>query len=268
MSTIDLTIDGVACTCEPGEYLWDVAKRNGIAIPALCRSDAFPDHKACCRVCIVEVEINGRSKVVTSCVYPVERACTVRTNSPKIAEERAVILALLAKRAPLSDVIAEMAADACAQIEAADDSQPEKGENPAALSLAGFDRLREIDESACILCGLCVEACNSLGTGAISTVNRGTDKQIDTPYSKASSACIGCVSCANVCPTNAISYRQDAHTRTIWNRTFERATCSRCGSPMGTVEALRHAGAEGDPLCDACRKKASADAMMTTYRLV
>ena len=52
---LHITIDGKDCTCERGEYLWDVAKRNGIPIPVLCRSDAFPEHRACCRVCIVEV---------------------------------------------------------------------------------------------------------------------------------------------------------------------------------------------------------------------
>ena len=54
--TLTITIDGKECTCEKGEYLYDVAKRNGIFIPVLCRSDAFDDHRACCRVCIVEVE--------------------------------------------------------------------------------------------------------------------------------------------------------------------------------------------------------------------
>ena len=36
--TYDIVIDGKTCTAEHGEYLWDVAKRNGIEIPALCRS--------------------------------------------------------------------------------------------------------------------------------------------------------------------------------------------------------------------------------------
>ena len=70
--TYDIVIDGKTCTAEHGEYLWDVAKRNGIEIPALCRSEAFPEHRASCRVCIVEVVARGRSKVVTSCVYPIE----------------------------------------------------------------------------------------------------------------------------------------------------------------------------------------------------
>ena len=107
--TYEIVIDGKTCTAEHGEYLWDVAKRNGIEIPALCRSEAFPEHRASCRVCIVEVVARGRSKVVTSCVYPIEGECEVHTNSPKIVQDRKVLMALLAARAPESDLMAAMA---------------------------------------------------------------------------------------------------------------------------------------------------------------
>ena len=148
---LHITIDGKDCTCEKGEYLWDVAKRNGVFIPVFCRSDAFPDHRACCRVCIVEVEIRGRSKVVTSCVYPVEQECVVRTDSDRIKEERSVVLGLLAARAPEAQRVALLS-----KINGND----------------GFERLTVLDGEKCILCGLCVQACESLGTSAISTVNR------------------------------------------------------------------------------------------------
>ena len=169
--TYDIVIDGKTCSAEHGEYLWDVAKRNGIEIPALCRSEAFPEHRASCRVCIVEVVARGRSKVVTSCVYPIEGECEVHTNSPKIVQDRKVLMALLAARAPESDLMAAMA------------SHMGAGE--------GYERLEPLDAGKCILCGLCVQACESMGTGAISTVNRGVDKEINTPYGEASDDCIG-----------------------------------------------------------------------------
>ena len=247
---LTITIDGKECTCEKGEYLYDVAKRNGIWIPVLCRSDAFDDHRACCRICIVEVEIRGRSKVVTSCVYPVEEECVVFTQSEKIKEERAVIMALLAHRAPDSERMAEM---------------------NKFMGRPGFDRLVSVDGEKCILCGLCVQTCNSLGTGAISTVLRGTEKKVDTPYTQPSQYCVGCLSCANVCPTGAIEYSQTETTRTIWNREFDLVFCEECGELMGTAEAARHAvGPEGDMprICDACRKRKLANEMMHTYRYV
>ncbi len=247
--TITITIDGKECTCEKGEYLYDVAKRNGIFIPVFCRHDAFEDHRACCRICIVEVEEGGRSKVVTSCVYPVERECNVQTRSEKIMEERSVIMALLAHRAP----------------EAAS-FKPMVGR----VGTVETDRLVTLDGEKCILCALCVQACNSLGTGAISTVNRGTEKMIDTPYGKESAACVGCLSCANVCPTGAIEYSEDDAVRTIWNREFELIRCGECGQIMGTRDSLALAAGNNEvpAVCDECRKKHMADEMMATYRYV
>ncbi|HAM14543.1 MAG TPA: ferredoxin [Eggerthellaceae bacterium] len=247
---ITVTIDGRECTCEKGEYIYDVARRNGVFIPALCRHDAFADHRACCRICIVEVEQRGRTKVVTSCVYPIDGECEIRTNSERIREERAVLLALLGHRAPDAELIGQMS---------------------SLYDMGGFERLVKVDNEKCILCGLCVQACDSLGTGAISTVNRGTDKKVDTPYDKPSEFCVGCLSCANVCPTGAIAYTQDNASRTIWNRAFELVRCSECGEVMGTPESIRHAvGADGDmpSVCNSCRKKELADEMMQTYRYV
>ena len=247
---ITVTIDGKECTCEKGEYIYDVAIRNGVFIPALCRHDAFPDHRACCRICIVEVEQRGRTKIVTSCVYPIDGECEIRTNTERIREERAVLLALLGHRAPDAELISQMS---------------------SLYDMSGFDRLISIDNEKCILCGLCVQACNALGTGAISTVNRGVDKKVSTPYDNPSKFCVGCLSCANVCPTGAIAYTQTETTRTIWNREFDLLFCEQCGALMGTPEAARHAvGEEGDvpTVCDECRRKKLADEMMQTYRYV
>ena len=252
--TLTITIDGKECTCEKGEYIYDVARRNGIPIPVLCRSDAFADHRACCRVCIVEVEEKGRRKVVTSCVYPIEQECAIFTQSEKILEERAIVIGLLAHRAPEAKRIAEM---------------------NSFMGTEGLDRLVTIDDEKCILCGLCVQACDGLGTGAISTVLRGTDKKVSTPYDKPSAFCVGCLSCANVCPTSAIDYTETDTTRTIWDREFQLVFCTECGALLGTAESVRHAvGADSDAdadvptVCEACRKKKMADEMMHTYRNV
>ena len=247
---LTITIDGQECTCTSGEYLYDVAKRNGIFIPTYCRHDAFEDHRACCRMCIVEVEERGKTKVVTSCVYPVEGEISVNTKSERIQEERAVLMALLAHRAPEAETFAPLV---------------------GRIGNTETDRLVKLDGEKCILCGLCVQACNSLGTGAISTVNRGTEKMVDTPYGKESAACVGCVSCANVCPTGAIEYSETESTRSIWNREFELVRCEECGAVMGTRDSVAFAAKDGEQvptICDECRKRKLADEMMATYRNV
>lgn len=246
---LTITIDGKACECEKGEYLYDVALRNGIFIPVLCRSDAFPEHRACCRVCIVEVVERGWSKVVTSCIYPVSSEVEVFTQSDKIKEQRAVIFGLLAARAPQAQGVNAMS---------------------AASGSVGKGRFVTLSDERCVLCGLCVQACDSLGTGAISTVNRGTEKEVDTPYGKASADCIGCLSCANVCPTGKIGFYEDEDSRSIWGRVFELVRCERCGAVLGTAEQLRYSarGHEAPTVCDECRKERMAEELMRTYRSV
>ncbi|MFR1056633.1 MAG: 2Fe-2S iron-sulfur cluster-binding protein [[Clostridium] scindens] len=95
---IEITINGKACTCEKGEFLLEVARRNGFYIPTLCHHPGVAE-QGCCRVCLVEVVENKRSKIVVSCVYPVERPCEVYTDSARVREDRGAVLMLLAARA-------------------------------------------------------------------------------------------------------------------------------------------------------------------------
>lgn len=242
-----IKIDGKSCECEKGEFLLQVAKRNDIYIPTLCHHESLPG-QAACRVCLVEVIDNGMHMVVASCVFPIDHEIEVLTDSPKVHEERAMVLALLRLRAPESDVIENM----CKFYGA-----PE------------LKRLSISEPGKCIMCGLCTRACTELSVGAISTVNRGVTKEIATPYHEPSDVCVGCKSCANVCPTGAIEYSEDENTRTIWNRTFKLAKCEKCGAVIGTEEevisAAKRAGHEPERLCSSCRKKQIADTFAFTY---
>jgi len=54
--SITITIDSKPCTCEPGEYLLDIARRNDILIPTLCGTNQGLRGRGSCRVCVVEVK--------------------------------------------------------------------------------------------------------------------------------------------------------------------------------------------------------------------
>lgn len=236
---MNITIDGKVCECEKGEYLLDVAKRNKIFIPTLCHHEGLGSLGAC-RVCIVEVLQNGQSKIVVSCVYPVEYEIEVFTASDKVKEQRGVILALLARLAPGAKVIQQM----------------------ASFSGADMPRLKDKEGGdTCILCGRCTTACELVGSGAIAKIDRGTAKAIDTPYGAPSDECIGCASCAHVCPTDSIPYTETATTVEIWGRTFDLPLCEVCGNPLSIDERIAAAAQTDDEdeallsLCTVCRKK-------------
>ena len=229
---MEVRINGKSCACEPGEYLINVAGRNGFDVPTFCHHEGLRG-QGCCRVCVVEMD----GRVVPACVTRLESECEVTTDSEKVLEIRKVVLALLTMRSPLSEEVAELA---------------RRYNAPALTRLKALE-----DNDRCVLCGLCVRACKSLGTGAISAVNRGVNKKIAPPFEEEPESCIGCASCAEVCPVNAISVDQTPETRTIWDRVFAMQSCSRCGESFTTQIAARHVG-EGVglnrvTLCPGCR---------------
>jgi NADH dehydrogenase/NADH:ubiquinone oxidoreductase subunit G len=115
-------------------------------------------------------------------------------------------------------------------------------------------------EELCILCGLCVRTCRDIvGVSAISMAARTPGKQVATPFKEKSEACIGCGSCAFICPTNVIPYTEKDGIRTIWGRDFELHACNVCGNYIAPKYQLEHwARITGDPVetffvCRDCR---------------
>ncbi len=182
---INLTIDGEAVSVEEGTYILQAARVNNIEIPTLCYHPALEPYGAC-RLCTVEVISRGMSKFVTSCNYPVEEGLVVNTKSPDVIELRKMLIELLLARSPNAEVIQDLAR--------------EYGVEKPTLSL---------EDENCILCGLCTRICEQrIGVSAISFVNRGVDRKIETPFQRTfdinMDVCLACGACAFICPTGAI----------------------------------------------------------------
>ena len=240
---MNLTIDGRPFEAKPGQTILEVAEQNGIKIPTLCHHEALPA-QACCRLCLVEVGEAGGTSVVVSCTYPAKDGIQVATRSDRIVSLRRTVLALLKEQAPRAQ---GALAEYC----------DEYGVSDHGLSF-NIDPMNK-----CILCGLCSKACEELGNSAIQTTMRGIDKVVAPPFNEPPQTCIGCASCARVCPTGAIECAEDADTRTIWKKTFTLLRCAKCGKPYATAEELEWLKArlvDADlnlEYCPGCRPRAS-----------
>ncbi|MDY7034996.1 MAG: 2Fe-2S iron-sulfur cluster-binding protein [Thermodesulfobacteriota bacterium] len=181
MSEILLQIDGRKVKATEGMTVLEAAKSAGIFIPTLCHHEKLEPYGAC-RICIVEVESRGWTRLVVSCIYPVEQDLVVRTRSDKVDRIRKMILELLLAHAPDAFVLQDLAKE------------------------YGADKNRfEKEASFCIHCGLCVRYCAEVKKkNAVGFVDRGTRREISFVPEIAAKECWDCKECFPLCPTEAL----------------------------------------------------------------
>lgn len=233
---------------EKGEMLLAVLRREKIDIPATCNHEAVEAFGAC-RLCTVEItrdEWKGWKNYVTSCLYPVEAGLIVRTHSDTVIELRRTLLDLQLARHPRTPLIQQMAAE-------------------YGVLKTSYEEAPDGDD--CILCALCTRVCDAMGFRAISTVGRGHGKRVAPPLDQPPPDCVGCLACAQICPTGFITYKEFGAGREIWGKQFQMVTCTRCGAPTITREfadnlaARREIPREYFDVCDACHRAELAGTM-------
>ena len=182
---LSLIIDGKEIGAHEGMTVLEAAESVGIEIPTLCHHEAITPYGAC-RLCTVEVTQRGRSKLVMSCLFPVEQGIDVQTNSERVKRLRLGVLELLLARCPSSERLQSLA-------------------KQMGMERSEFDF--HLEDKKCILCGLCVRACQEISEKVVlGFVGRGTERRVATPFNRPSDDCITCRACAYICPTKAIRF--------------------------------------------------------------
>lgn len=183
-----MQIDGNEVKAKKGMTVLEAAQSAGIKIPKVCHHEKLMPFGGC-RLCIVDVESGGWSKLVVSCVYIVEDNLVVKTRSEKIDRIRKTIIELLLAHAPNSNELQDLAHEY-----GADENRFEK------------------EASFCIHCGLCVRYCSEVKKlNAVGFIDRGINKEISFIPEIASKECKTCMECFPLCPT---SYLQAAFVLT------------------------------------------------------
>ncbi|MBU4001977.1 MAG: (2Fe-2S)-binding protein, partial [Proteobacteria bacterium] len=178
---ITFKINGKEVQGEEGQYVLQVAEKNGVEIPTMCHHKAL-EPAGMCRLCTVEMFDGRRSRYVTACNYPIWEGMEIFTASEAVIEGRKLIVEMLLARCPEVPFLQDLA--------------KKYGVEKPRFKAEGDD---------CILCGLCVRMCEKMGNSAISLTGRGLDMKVDTPFHVQTDVCKACGACAFVCPTGHIT---------------------------------------------------------------
>jgi bidirectional [NiFe] hydrogenase diaphorase subunit len=174
---ITLTMNGAAVQVEKGTTLLEAAEFYGFPIPTLCHMEGLTPYGAC-RLCLVEIGEDSKSRLVSACTYPAQEGLIVRTASKRVVRTRKMVLELLLASCPQSKTIQDLAA--------AHDVRQQ--------------RFRQEYED-CILCGRCVRMCEEqMMAKAIGFRGRGERRSLGTPFDIQSDVCRLCGACIYVCP--------------------------------------------------------------------
>ena len=230
---VRLTIDNQKVEAEEGWTILDAASNIGIHIPTLCHHESLSPGGSC-RLCVVEIIANGTSDLMSACTYPAEEGLEVRTNSERVVKARKLAIELLLAQHPHSARLQELARE-------------------LRIDQPSFT----LKEQECILCGLCVRTCHEIvGTDAIGFIAQGINRGIgEATIVHSLEECIGCDSCAYICPTDAITVEDVGNTRTLTTPSgkleFKLKQCNTCGKYWAPEKQLDYIIKKADLASDA-----------------
>ena len=214
---IKITIDDREYEAQEDMSVLEVARINQIPIPTLCFHPSLKPSGSC-RLCAVEVpgRATGRQITMLSCVLKVKDGMVVKTQSEAVQRARTRAFRNLLNMAPQAKRIIDLA-----QAYHIDPGPPPDG---------------------CVRCRLCIRVCKEIVGPAALKMEKRDGRNFVVPIE---GRCIGCMTCANICPTDVISAVDSDNVRTISIRDeiigkhpLER--CEGCGKMFATPKFLDH----------------------------
>ena len=234
--SISFVLDGQNVTADPGETIWEVAKRNGTRIPHLCHLDSpgyRPDGN--CRACMVEIE--GERVLAASCIRTPSEGMVVNSQCERAEKSREMVFEMLASdmqprestpddQSKFWQWASDMGIDGSTRFASKFDD-----EHPGVFDVSNPAIAVNLD--ACIACGACVRACREVQVNdVIGMAGRGTGSVpvFDLNDPMGLSTCVTCGECVQACPTGALYEKSlmsaDCKTRSV--KAFDKVVDSVC----------------------------------------
>ncbi|MBO6230417.1 MAG: iron hydrogenase small subunit [Ruminiclostridium sp.] len=217
---VNIKINGVDVSVEEGTTILKACRDNGVRIPTLCWLKDINEIGAC-RICVVEM--TGARSLVAACVYPLSKfdeGKNILTHSPAVLESRRMTLQLLLSNHERKCLSCARSGQCelqalCRELGVDDELLFEGARNHYEIDTSAAHMYR--DNNKCINCRRCVAACGvTQGIGVIGANNRGFKTSIGCAFDMdlADTACVSCGQCIAVCPTGALSEKDD--TEKVW----------------------------------------------------
>ena len=211
-----ITINGTKVEYTDEKNVLSIIRNQNIELPTLCYHSELSTFGAC-RLCMVE---DDKGKMFATCSEEPRDGMNIFTNTKRLMKYRKTIVELL---------LAAHNRDCTTCGRSGSCTLQDLAKRLGVDTVRFEDRTEEhkIDESSysvvrnpnkCILCGDCVRVCNEVqGVGVLDFAFRGTNTEVMPAFGRkmAHTNCVGCGQCRVVCPTGAITIKNN--TDEVWD---------------------------------------------------
>ncbi len=251
---VTFVLDGREVAARAGELLIKAAQDEGTFIPRFCWHERMKP-VGMCRMCLVEVETDRGTALVTACTYPVADGMRVETSSDVARRAQEAVLEFLLANHPLDCPVCDKGGECPLQDQALSHGP---GESRFVEIKRSFEKpipisdLVLLDRERCILCARCTRFSDEIsGDPLIEFLDRGNMTEINTfPEHPFASYFSG--NTVQICPVGALTARPYRFRARPWDLVeVESSSLYDTAHPRIAIhasqnEVLRHQGVDHD----------------------